>query len=880
MRWLARLRLRARSLFLSTRVEQELAEELRYHLDREIEEGLAAGLTPGEARAAAQRRLGAVARSMEECRDMRGVGFIEDRIQDLRFAFRQLRKHPAFAATAVVMVALGLGANVAIFAFVDAVLVRPLPYADPSRLVTAFAARPERAPRQVRGNVSYQDFLDWREQARAFRSMAAYDVRPGFTLATPDGPLRVPGLSVTAGFFRTLGVTPMLGREFRPDEEGRAATPTVILSHPAWQTRFGGRPDVLGQTLTLQGEPHIVIGVLPPDFHFALAGQAAFWTAIRGQQYCWEHRGCRSLEAVARLADGVSAETAAADLTSVVQELRNRYPDSHRNPETAKLVPLREVILGDVRPVLLALLCGAGLLLVIACINLVSLLLARSDSRSREMGTRRALGASTTRLVLQLTTEAWVLVIVGSALGLMLAAAGMPFLGSLLTEDIFSRMPYLQGTGLNLRLLAFAGGLALVAAVVCTLAPVARLSMSQRLSGLREGSRGASGTTWRRLGASLVTAELGTALVLLVAAGLLGKSFHRLLHVDVGFDPGRLLLLSVTPEPGPPGEPPGVLAGQIAERVAGVPDVQAVGYADLLPLSAGLAPTSVFRKDGTSEERLDDYPVRRVSAGYFAALQARLLRGREFTREEVASARKVVILNDTAARRYLPGEDPIGKVMVIGAPPAREVVGVVADIKDGPLETPALPAAYVPFDLASFGLVVRASGEEDALFRSVSRAAREVRPGLLIDGQTTMTERIDTMPAASLHRSSAWMAGGFAAIAFFLSVVGLYGVVAYSVGQRTRELGVRMALGAARRSVYRLVLGEAARLVGVGTAVGILGALVAARLMRHLLFDIHSWDVPTFAAAAGVLIVSALLASYVPARRAASVNAIEVLRAE
>jgi predicted permease len=880
MRWLAKLRLRVRSLLLRTRVDQELREELRYHLEREIEEELKAGLPPDQARLRAWRSLGAVDQSMEECRDMRGVTFVEHRFQDLRFALRQLRKHPAFAATAVFVLALGLGANVAIFGFVDATLVKPLPYEDPERLVTAFATREQDGQAQRRGGPSYQDFRDWRDRSRVFASIGAYDVRAGFIEATPAGPQSVPGLSVTAGFFKTLGVKPLIGREFRDDEEGPGAPATVMLSYGAWQARFGGSPDVLQKTVTLNGEPHVIIGVLPRDFHFAMAAHADFWTAIRGRQYCWGARGCRSLEAIGRLAAGVSRETAAANLTSTLEQLRSEHPAYHRDPEIAKLVPLRDVMLGDVRPVLLALMSAAALLLLIACINVVSLLLSRSDGRAREIGVRNALGASSARLVLQFATEALLLAAIGGALGLMLAAGGMRLLQGLVTSDMLSRMPYLQGIALDRRLVGFAAVLSLIVAAAFTLTPLIRLRHAERLANLREGGRGSSGTTWRRFGSSLVMAELGIAVVLLVSAGLLGKSLGRLLQVDVGLNASRLAILGVQPDPGDAGQPPGALARQVAERVAALPGVQSVGYADLVPLSQGLAPTSVIHKDGADESGLESHPVRRVSAGYFATLQAKLVRGREFTEDEVAGVRQVVILNETAARRYLPGEDPIGKPVVVYAPPAREIVGIVADVKDGPLETPPLPAAYVPFDQAGFALLVRTTQDERALFPPLTAAIQEVRPGLVVYGHTTMTERIERLPSASLQRSSAWLAGGFAAIAFLLSVVGLYGVVAFSVGQRTREIGVRMALGAQPRAVYRMVLGETAWLVGSGTVAGLICAVAAATLMRSLLFGVQAWDAPTLVTAAAVLVVSALLASYIPARRAASVNPIEVLRAD
>jgi macrolide transport system ATP-binding/permease protein len=498
-RWLTQLGLRLRSLFRRERVEQELDEELQYHLEREIEERLAAGATPEDARAAARRNLGAMAQSMEECRDMRRVSVIEHRIQDLRFAVRQFRRSPAFACTAIVVLALGIAASVAIFGFVDAALIKPLPYKDPSRLVAVYGTWQGKAGR---GGFSYLDYIDLRDRNRALSSIDAFDVRAGNTLTTAAGAERVTGLTVTSGFFRTLGVTPVLGRGFRPEEEGPSATATVMLSHSAWQTRFGASHDVLGQSVTLSGQAHVIIGVLPRDFHFTLAGPAEFWVTIRGSNYCRDRRGCRSLQAFARLRDGVSLDPAAANLESVMSQLREQYPDSNRD-HSATVVPLRDVMVGDVRPILLVLLSGAGLLLLIACINVVSLLLVRSDSRAREIAVRDALGASSARLVLQFATEAVVLVAAGSVLGMVLAAWGMRFLMSLLSAEMVARMPYLQEAGLNVRLVAFASAVALVAAVLFALTPTCACRCwsdwrgSRKAAEARRGRRGgASAPIW------------------------------------------------------------------------------------------------------------------------------------------------------------------------------------------------------------------------------------------------------------------------------------------------------------------------------------------------------------------------------------------------
>ena len=899
---LLRLRYRVplllRSLFRRNQVEQELDAEFRDHLERRIEADVARGLTPDQARYAALRAFGGVEQRKEECRDMRHVNAIDHGIRDLYFAVRLLLKHRGFACTAIVVLTLGIAASVAIFGFVDAVLIRPLPYHESSRLVTLFGTRPDLAQGRTRGAVSYLDFIDWRERSRAFDSMAAYDVRSGFTLITPSAPRSVAGLRVTSGFFRTLGVTPVLGREFLPDEEGPSAPPAVMLSYNAWRTHFGGDRGVLGRTVTLQSswlasaEPHVVIGVLPPDFHFTLAEHAEFWATIRGRQACWEARRCRSLQAIARVAAGVSMPMATANITSVLERLRTEYPDDHRYHEVGKLVALRDVMLGDVRPMLLMLLSGAGLLLVIACINVVSLLLARSESRRREIAVRHALGASPARLVLQFTTEALVLAAIGAVSGLAFASWGMQFLASLLSADMISRMPSLLAVGLNFRVVAFAVLVSVVAAGIFVLAPLARVSISETLRGLNEAGRGSAGLHWRRFGAQLVVAELAVAVLLLVSAGLLGKSLYRLLHVHTGFNERGLATVSVNRVAARTGvdttadaeteQRGGALAQRVAERLGALPGVQSVGYTDLLPLAPGLAPSSTFWVLGRAErdQLTEDWPVRRVSAGYFTTLQARLLRGRDFSEDEVSSVRPVMIINETAARRYFPGDDAVGRSIALGsaASPAREIVGIVADIKDGPPETPPHPSAYVPFDQAEFALVIRTWSAVS--FPSLVAAIREVRPDALIGEVTTVAERANRLPSTSLHRSSAWLAGGFAAMAFVLSVVGLYGVVAYSVGQRTREIGVRMALGAQRGSVYRLVLREATWLVGMGTALGIICAVVAATLMRDLLFDVRAWDPPTLVAAAVVLMASALLASFIPARRAASVNPTEVLRVE
>jgi predicted permease len=551
-------------------------------------------------------------------------------------------------------------------------------------------------------------------------------------------------------------------------------------------------------------------------------------------------------------------------------------------------MPLAKAIVADARPVLLMLLGGAGLLLAIACVNVSSLLLVRSESRKREIAVRGALGASRTRLIRQFTTEGFLLVTAGSVLGLVAAQAAVQILLRLLSKDAMTYMPYLDGLGLNRHMVAFAGAVSLAAAVLFSITPTLRLPLTQIREGLAEGGRGYAGTLWRRFGANLVVVELAIAVVLLVGAGLLGKSFYQLLHVDIGFQPDHLATMGIALSDASYAKDAqqAAVGRQIISRIASLPGVESVALTNVLPVSYN-GNTTWFRiigkpYNGEHNEAND----RDVSPALFPTLRAKLLRGRYFTEEEDASKPRVVIINAALARQYFPGEDPIGKRIGdtdLSPRSICEIVGVVDDVKDGSLDSAIWPAAYYPFNQSPdtyFSLVVRTSGSEQSLLPTMVAAVHEIDPGIGTEDEVTMTSRINDSPSAYIHRSSAWLVGGFAALALLLGVVGLYGVIAYSVSQRTREIGVRMALGAQRASVYQLIMKEAAWLTGVGIVVGLACAVGVATLIRGLLFGVKSWDAETLAAVAAVLAISALMASYIPARKAAQVDPMVALRCE
>ena len=810
------------------------------------------------------------------------MSFFENALRDARFSVRQFRGNWAFTGTAITVLALGIAASVAIFAFVDAALIKPLPYRQPSRLVGVFGS----IPLFAQSNLSIPDYLDFKKLNTVFSSLDVYQT-DGNVLADRNGVQVVRSTRVSDGFFRTLSVAPVLGRDFYPGEDLAGAPRTVLLSYSAWQVRYGGRRDVLGESVTLDGNSNVIIGVLPPDFYFPPVGEPEFWTALHPSGNCDLRRSCHGMYGVARLKDGISTQTALANVKAIAKQLEMQYPDTNRDQD-ATISSLSDVVVGAVRPILLMLLAGAGLLLMISTVNVASLLLLRSESRRKEFAIRNSLGASPGRILAQFVIEGLLLVGAGSIAGVALVSASMRALTRLVPSNIMARMPFWRDLGINPHVLAFTAAIALLAAAGFSLTPAANFSFAKMRAGLAEAERGSAGMTWRRLGSKLVIVELATAMVLLVGAGLLGKSLSRLLQVNLGFQPDHLVTLNIT---APDADYSGnqrvrAFAGRILAQVQSVPGIESAGVARRgVPLD-GNGNTNWFRVLGRPwHGEHEEAPVRSVSPGYFTTLGAKLSRGRYFREDEDWTKPHVAIINESSARKFFPGEEPIGKQIAyvsIGAAPI-EIVGIIDDIREGPLDQPMAAVIYVPFlqePQPNFTLVARTAQAEQSSLRMIEAVVRQIDPSIAAYRGLTMTEKIHDSQSAYLHRSSAWLVGGFAGIALLLGVVGLYGVVAYSVSRRRREIGIRMALGADRGAVYRLILREAGQLTAIGVAAGLTASLLATNLMRAMLFEVRSWDVATLGGVAAILATAALLASFLPASRAAAVNPTDALRSE
>ena len=861
--------------------QRELDEEMAFHRSQVENELIDGGMPPGAARYAAIRQFGNAAKLRDESQDV--VAFrAETALLDLHFALRQWRKSPGFVLTAILILALGMGLSVSIFGFVDAALLEPLPYPDPGQLMSVN----ESSVDSPRWPLSYPDYLDWQRLNKSFSSLSVYG-GIGYLLRTPSGAEPVQAERVSGEFFQTLGVRPALGRDFYPGEDRPGGPNVVILSYRGWLSRFGARRDVVGETVDLDAKAFTVIGVLPRTFSFGPSGNAEFWVPINTLSPHEQSRTFYNFWGVGRLRHGVTVQAAQAELAALSKQLQRQFGVTGFDL-SASVVPLSEIIVGQVRPILLTLLEAAGLLSLIALVNVASLVLVRSESRRREVAVRRALGATRARLAFQFVTEGLLLAVSGSLAGAVVAGGSMRFLAQLVPKDMASNMPFLEGVGLNAHTGAFVASIALLAVLLLGATPTLRLSRWVTRDALAEGDRGAAGRLWRRLGANLVVAELAVAVVLLVGAGLLGKSLYRLLRVPLGFDPSHLATVQVTAPDTvyQTDQQTAWLYREVASRVSSLPGVESDGTTSMLPVQCNCAIDRIRIVGRPYHGEHNDVDERHVSAEYLHTLKASLVRGRLFTDSDDASRPAVAVINQALARKYFPGQDPVGQRIAndeFGTPHTWEIVGVVNDLREGALDEDVWPAEYFPINQTrdhSFSLAVRARQDPGELLPALVSTLHQIDPRLGVSDEATMNERIDATQAALLHRFAAWLVGGFAAMALVLGVLGLYGVTAYAVSQRTREIGVRMALGAQRSAVYKLVMLHAGWLTFAGLAIGLVCSVAASLWIRNLLFRVHAWDPLTLGGVALLLGLASMAASFLPARRAASVNPTDALRAE
>jgi macrolide transport system ATP-binding/permease protein len=869
-------------MFKRKRSADDFAAEIKAHLDLETDELKREGLSEDEARRKARLEFGNVGAAQERFYLKSRIVWLDNLVQDMKFSIRQLVKHPGFAATAIVVLALGIGASAAIFGFVDAALLEPLPYANPGRLMSVNESSVE----SPRWPLSYPDYLDWQRLNKSFRSLDVYS-GSGYLLRTLRGAEQVQAERVSGGFFQTLGVRPVLGRDFYADENRPAGPDVLLLSYGTWLHRFGARSDAVGQTVDLDGRAFTVIGVLPREFSFAPAGNAEFWVPLNSFSTHEKMRTFYNFWGIGKLRDGVSIQAALSEMTAITKQLQRQYGVTGRELSVS-VIPLSEILIGEVRPILLTLLGGAGLLLLIACVNVASLVLVRSESRRREIAVRGALGATPLRLVRQFVAEGLLLALFGSLAGVLVAAGMMRLLGRLVPKDMAAKMPFLGGVGLNTHTGAFVAAISLVAAFLLAATPTLRLSFQKVRDGMADGDRGAAGRLWRRLGANLVVVELAIAVVLLAGAGLLGQSLYRLLHVPLGFDSNHLATVRVM-APGTvykDGDQMSGLYQEVVRRVSSLPGVESAGMTSMLPVQCNCTTDSIQFPGRPYHGEHNEVDERHVSAEYLATLKTGLVRGRFFTEDEDASRPGVAVINQVLARKYFPGQDPIGQRIADdegGRPSVWEIVGVVDDVREGPLDVDTWPVEYFPINQTRdnyFTLAVRTRQEPGTLLPELVSTLHQIDPSLGVSDEATMNEKIDATQAALLHRFSASLVGGFAVMALVLGVVGLYGVITYSVSQRTREIGVRMALGAQRSSVYTLVMRQAGWLTGAGLAIGLVCSVGASLLIRKLLFGVQPWDAVTLSCVAVLLGLASMAATFLPARRAASVNPVEALRAE
>jgi putative ABC transport system permease protein len=869
-RWIYALPLRLRSLFRRCRVDQELDDELRYHVERKTEEYVSKGMPPEEARRAALLEMGGIEKRKEECRDARRVNWLQDLAQDLRYGLRMLRKSPGFTAVEVLTLALGIGANTAVFTVANAFLLRPLPFKDPDGLVVVYGTQAT----IPRGPASFVEFEEWRQQARAFDAMSALSYT-AFNFVGRHEPHQIRGAQVSEGFFRLLGVSPYLGRDFYLAEHKPGSGNVAIMSYELWQREFAGDQGVIGRVLMLNGTAYSVIGVMPPQSGQINWGSATdLWIPLEPKPL-WKDLGHHYLVVLARLKHGVTLQRAQTEMDVIAEHLGSN--------RAVRLVPLRETLVGGTEKGMVLLLAAVGFVLLIACANVTNILLARVSGRTKEFAIRQAVGARTTRLFCQILTESILLALLGGISALVLGV----WLTHLAARLWPPNVPHPQDIGLDWRVLVFAEAISLLAGILLGLAPAARACRANLNELLKEGSRPATTMLGRRrIPDLLVVSELALATVLLVGGGLLLKSYASLENVKPGFQAQKLLTLNVYLPSSryPDNSKRASFFEQALERIKGLPSVQSAGASVTLPLSGDWW-TADFSIEGRPFPA-DQQPVAEresVSPDYFRTMGIPLLKGRLFTEEDRDGKLPAVIINQTMATRFWPGVDPIGK-RLLGLTDKyewQEIVGVVGDVKHDGLDSASGLQTYVPYlqvPSSWMAIVVRTTSDPHSLVSSVSRQIYAVDREQPVVKVRTMEEILSDSIAD--RRTSAFLLGAFAAVACLLAAVGIYAVISHSVTQRTHEIGVRMAMGAQEADTLKLVVGQGFRLALTGTGMGLAASLATTRLLQAMLFGIKPTDPATFLAVGLLLPGVALLACYIPARRAVRVDPIVALRQE
>jgi putative ABC transport system permease protein len=810
--------------------------------------------------------------------------------QDLRYGVRMLLKSPAFTLVAVLALALGIGANTAIFSVVNAVLLRELPFAEPERLVRLWGTNTQQSVPRGEGeyydfNISPNDFADWRAQNRSFESVAAFSSYGSVTLTGRDEPLRLRCPTVSPEYFTVLGTQPALGRFFLPEEEQPGKHRVVVLSYGAWQQKFGADPSIIGQTITLNGSSYSVVGVAPKTFEQPRPTPSAEPDMWRPLALELEPGGRAShfLHAIARLRPGVTIEQAQAEMNSITTQLEQQYPDSNTG-RGVRLSTLHEAIVGNIRPALSVLLGAVGFVLLIACANVANLLLARSSARQREMAIRTALGASRFRIIRQLLTESILLSVLGGALGLLLALWATDLLTGLGGGDI----PRLGAISVDARMLGFTAAVSLLTGIIFGLAPALDASKPDLNVSLKEGGRVAVGGR-QRFRQLLIVSEVALSLVLLIGAGLMMRSFWRLQHVQLGFETENLLTMDISlPRTRyAEADQAALFQQRLVERLSALPGVTSAASSTVLPLSGGNSCDGVTI-EGRPLGNAGEAPcveVRASSPGYLQTMGIPLVRGRQFTERDTKDAPFVVIVNEALARRFFAGQDPIGRRIshsAPGGPPVwREIVGVVGDVRHFGLDAEPLPEFYEPqLQAPTWGtsLVVRSEADLASIAGAVRAEVRRMDSDLPVYNLKSMRELVSEAVAQPRFRTL--LLSIFAAVALLLSGVGLYGVMNYWVTQRTREIGVRMALGARQSDVLKMVVGQGMTLAALGVGVGLVASFAMTRIISSLLFGVSATDPLTFVAVPLVLSLTAFLASYIPARRATRVDPMIALRYE